>query len=168
VLLALPSGTVAGSLALSGTPVDLRLAPRGGGAPPALFLLEQSGGAGGVVPAPERGRVLVLDPLTLGVLGEYPLDGPASRLLPAPDGRSAFLVRHDVVQRLDLGTGELRHVARLPGRVVAAELAGDRLYLGSPEGPVLWVLDARTGVRRPDLRLPGRPVSLAPAVPRAG
>jgi hypothetical protein len=41
----------------------------------------------GEVPAPERGRVLVLDPLTLDVLGEYPLDGHASRLLPAPVGR---------------------------------------------------------------------------------
>ena len=80
VLLALPSRTVVASLALSGTPIDLRLAPRGRGAPPALYLLERSGGAGGVVPAPERGRVLVLDPLTLDVLGEHPLDGPASRL----------------------------------------------------------------------------------------
>jgi hypothetical protein len=168
VLLALRSRTVAGSLALPGTPVDLRLAPPGRGAPPALYLLERSGGAGGVVPAPERGRVLVLDPLTLDVLGEHPLDGPAARLLPAPDGRSAFLVHHDAVQRLDLGTGRQRPLARLPGRVVAAELAGGRLYLGSPEGRVLWVLDARTGLRQPDLRLPGHPVGLAVVGPRAG
>jgi hypothetical protein len=163
VLLALPSRTVAASLVLSGTPVDLRLAPRGRGAPPALYLLERSGGAGGVVPAPERGRVLVLDPLTLDVLGEHALDGPAARLLPTPDGRSAFFVQHDVVSRLDLGTGKQRQLARLPGRVVAAEVVGERLYLGSPEARALWVLDARTGDRRLDIPLPGHPISLAPA-----
>jgi hypothetical protein len=44
------------------------------------------GAARGVVPAPERGRVLVLAPLTLAVLGEYPPDRPVARLLPAPAG----------------------------------------------------------------------------------
>jgi hypothetical protein len=46
---------------------------------------------------------------------------------------------------------------------VAAELLGDRLYLGSPEARALWVLDAHSEDRRPDLPLPGRPISLAPS-----
>ena len=137
VQVALPSGAEVGSRALSGTPVDLRLTPGGRGAPPTLYVLEQSGGAGGLVPTPERGRVVALDPLTLDVLGEHPLSAPASRLLPAPDGRAVFLVQQDTVQRLDLTTGGLRQVARLPGRVVAAEALGQRLYLGSPEARAL-------------------------------
>ena len=74
-------------------------------------------------------------------------------------------VQHDVVQRLDLTTGTLRQLARLPGRVVAAELLGERLYLGSPAAGAVWVVDTRSGVRQPDLplRLPGPPISLAVA-----
>jgi hypothetical protein len=164
VVVAVPSGAAVDSLALSGTPVDLRLASGGGGAPAALYVLEQSGGPGGLVPTPERGRVVVLDPHTLEVLGEHSLSAHASRLVPAPDGRSVFLVQHDTVQRLDLTTGKVHQLARLPGRVVAAEILGDRLYLGSPEASVLWVLDTRTGFRHPDLHVPGHPVSLARAM----
>ncbi|MGH2354316.1 MAG: hypothetical protein ACRDJN_22145, partial [Chloroflexota bacterium] len=163
VVLALPSGAVVGSLALSGTPADLRLASSSRGAPAALYVLEQSGGAGDSVPTPEWGRVLVVDPLTLDVRGQHALSAHASRLVPASDGQSVFLVHHDIVQRLDLPTGKLRQIARLPGRVVAAEILGDRLYLASPEARALWVLDTRTGYRRPDLRLAGHPVSLVPA-----
>jgi hypothetical protein len=167
-IVALPSGAVVGSLPLAGTPVDLRLGARSRGEPAALYVLEQSGGAGGIVPTPERGRVVVLDPLTLEVLGEHTLSGHASRLVSTSDGRSAFLVQQDTVQRLDLTTGQVRQIARLPRRVVAAEIRGDRLYLGSPEAQVLWVLDARTGHRQPDVRVPGHPVSLALAMPGAG
>jgi hypothetical protein len=163
VAVALPSGVVVGSRPLEGAPVDLRLVPGGRGAPAALYVLERSGGAGDPVPAPERSRVVVLDPLTLDVLGEHALSGHASRLLPAPDGRSVFLVQQDTVWRLDLISGRLLLIARLPSRVVAAELFDDRLYLGSPEARALMVLDARTGLRRPDLPLPGHPISLAPS-----
>ena len=128
-------------------------------------MLEQAGGSDGVVPTPERGRVLVLDPLTLAVLSDHPLSAHAARLVPALDGRSVFLVQDDAVQRLDLATGRVRQIARLPGRVVAAEVFGDRLYLASPEARVLWILDARTGSRQPDVRLAGHPVLLA--APRA-
>ena len=121
VHLALPSGEEVSSRALAGTPVDLRLTPGGGGVPQTLYTLEQSGGAGGLVPTPERGRVVARDPLILDVLGEHSLSAHASRLLPAPDGRAVFLVQHDTVQRLDLTTGGLFQIARLPGRVVAAE-----------------------------------------------
>jgi len=126
-------------------------------------VLEQSGGAGGLVPTPERGRVVVLDPLTLDVLGEHALSGPASRLLPAPDGRSVLLIDRDTVRRLDLISSRELPMARLPGRVVAAALLGDRLYLGSPEAHALFVLDTRTGLRRPDRPLLGAPISLAPS-----
>jgi hypothetical protein len=162
VQVALPSGAEVGSLTLAGAPADLRLTPGAGGAPPKLYALEQSGGASDLVPTPERGRVVVLDPLTLEVLGAHPLRAHASRLLPAPDGRAVFLVQQDTVQRLDLPTGGLRQIAQLPGRVVGAEILGERLYLGGPEARALWVLDARTGHRRPNLPLPGQPVSLAP------
>ena len=168
LVVALPSGAVVDALALSGGPVDLRLAPAGPSGPAALYVLEQAGGAGGIVPTPERGRVLVLDPLTLDVLGDHALSAHAARLVPAPDGRSAFLVREDTVQRLDLATGTVRQIARLPGRVVAAEVFGERLYLASPETRVLWVLDVRTGSRQPDLRLAGHPVKLALAAHRPG
>ena len=168
VALALPFGAVVDVLPLQGTPVDLRLAAGGREAPAALYVLEQSGGAGGLVPTPEGGRVVVLDPLTLNVLGDHSLSAHASRLVPTPDGRSAFLVHQDTVQRLDLATGRLHQVARLPGRIVAAELHGDRLYLGSPEAPVVWVLDARTGYRQPDLRPAGPVASLALSLHRAG
>jgi hypothetical protein len=157
---ALPSGAVVGSRTLPGAPVDLRLVAGGRGAPAALYVLEQTGGAGGLVPTPERGRVVVLDPLTLEVLGEHALSAHASRLVPAADGRSVFLVHHDAVQRLDLATGKLRPLARLPGRIVAAERLGDRLYLGSPAARVVWVVDTPTGVRQPDLGVPGHPISL--------
>ena len=104
--------------------------------------------------------MVVLDPLTLEVLGEHALSAHASRLVLAADGRSVFLVQRDTVQRLDLATGKLRPLARLPGRVVAAELLGDRLYLASPEARVVWVVDTLTEVRQPDLRVPGHPLSL--------
>ena len=164
-MVALPSGAVVGSRALAGTPVDLRLGAGGRDAPAALYVLEQAGGAGGVVPTPERGRVVVLNPLTLDVVGEHALSAPASRLVPAPDGRSVFLVRDDTVWRLTLPTGTLRQLARLPGRIVAAEPLGERLYLGSPEAGTLWVVDTRSGLRQPDLhlRLLGPPISLAVA-----
>jgi hypothetical protein len=163
VMVALPAGAVVGSRTLGGTPVDLRLAAGGAGAPAGLFVLEQSGGAGGLVPTAEQGRVLVLDPLTLDVLSEHPLNAPAARLLPAPDGRSVLLVHQDTVRRLDLTSGKELLMVRLPGRVVAAELLGDRLYLGSPEAHALFVVDPRTGLRQPDRPLPGPPISLAPA-----
>jgi len=165
MVLALPTGAIVDAVALSGTPVDLRLVPGSLGQAAALYVLEQAGGSDGVVPTPERGRVLVLDPLTLAVLSDHPLSAHASRLVPALDGRSVFLVQDDAVQRLDLATGRVRQIARLPGRVVAAEVFGDHLYLASPEARVLWVLDARTGFRQPDVRLAGHPVLLT--APRA-
>ncbi|HEV2124456.1 MAG TPA: hypothetical protein VGW38_17015, partial [Chloroflexota bacterium] len=157
----LPSGKVIAAIGLSGKPVALRLALRSRGEPAALYVLESSGGDGTSVPLPEQGRVLVLDPLTLGVLGEYPLNSTASHLATTSDGQSVFLVHRDTVQRLDLPTGKARQMARLPGHVVAAEVLRERLYLASPEARVLWVLDARTGYRQPDLRVAGHPISLA-------
>jgi hypothetical protein len=78
-----------------------------------------------------------------------------------------FLVQQDTVWRLDLTSGRLLLIARLPSRVVAAEVLGERLYLGSPEARTLWILDVRTGDRRPDLPLPGHPISLAASSSRA-
>ena len=46
----------------------------------------------------------------------------------------AFLVHRDTVQRLALATGALRPIARVPERIAAAELFGDRLYLQTSSG----------------------------------
>jgi hypothetical protein len=74
-----------------------------------------------------------------------------------------LLVDLHTVRRLDLTSGRERLLARLPGRIVAAERLGDRLYLGSPEAHALFVPDTSTGLRRPDRLLPGPPIRLAPA-----
>lgn len=160
VVLALPSGAVLGAVALLGTPVDVKLAAGRDGGRGVLYVLEQWGGAGGLVPLPEGGRLLVLDPVTLEVLNESALTAPASRMALGPDGGSVFLTAGDTVRRIDAASGAIRWAAQLPKLLVAIEVMGDRVYVANPEARAVWVLDGLTGLRQADVPVSGHPVGL--------
>ena len=89
--------------------------------------------------------MLGLNPVTLDLESEQPLDFVPTRLVVAADGAAAYALHDDTVTRVDLAGGAARRLARLPAGGLALAVAGDRVYVTSAAGPELWAFRRRDG-----------------------
>jgi DNA-binding beta-propeller fold protein YncE len=144
----------------AGVPSHLVLAPGGARGGARLFAVETLAGPEDEPPRPPPGRLLGLDPTTLEVERQWPLDYRPTRLAVAPDGAWAYALLDATVRALDLTTGADRPLARLPERGLGLAVGRDRIYAVGPYGPGVWVLRRRDGRLVATAPVGRRPVAL--------
>ena len=145
----------------AGVPSLLVLAPAGERDGTRLYAVETLAGPEDDPPRPARGRLLLLDPATLVVVRQWPLDYRPAGLAVAPDGGRAYLLLEATVRALDLATGADRLLARLPERALGLAVTRDRVYAVGPDGPGVWALRRRDGRLLATLPVGRGPVALA-------
>jgi hypothetical protein len=108
-------------------------------------------------------RLQRLAPDTLDPEADVGLAFAPAGLAVAPDGARAYAfdaLSDDLVQ-IDLSTGRLGLLARLPGsRPWGLAVTADRLYAANPPGGEVWVFDRAAARRVAALRTGGAPVGI--------
>jgi len=108
------------------------------------------------------GGVLDLDALTLAERAVLPMAEPLMCFAVTPGGASAYAISFTPgkLVRLDLATGSLTDLARLPGPGLGLAISGDRLYVPAPERNEVWALDRRHGTLLARIPVGAGPISI--------
>ena len=132
-----------------GVPVLLALGSAPGGLGDRVYGVERPVGAEDAPPPPPHARLFGLDPTTLALESERPLDFVPVRLVVAADGTTAYALHDHSLTRVDLAGGGAggagQRLARLPELGLALAVAGDRVYVTSASGRDVWAFRRRDG-----------------------
>lgn len=159
VALAGHTGNEFASVELWGTPLGLGFPPAHENTVRRVYSIEAHGGPEADPPEPYGGRVRAFNADTLGNEANYPLDIAPTHL--AFVGDTIYLLDAYNVLSLDLLTGRLRLLARLPARGLALAADAERIYVATVYNGAVEVFNRANGMRGRPLRVGRNPVALA-------
>jgi hypothetical protein len=156
------SGKTLNVLSLQGAPSNTLLGSGPYRVDQRLYVVETVPGPESEYSSPQRWNVTSLDPVTLETLSQLTMAEMPLWLAIDDDGLNAYFTigGTNSLMHLNLVSGAVRHLATLPGFGLGMAVSHDRVFVPNPEGSELWVIDRRTGRRRPPLAVGRHPIGV--------
>jgi hypothetical protein len=155
------SGAVVAARPLAGEPRHLVLAAAPGRDGRRLYATEAPSWRWDEDLTTAPGRLLGLDPGTLGVESEQRLSSLPAHLAVAPDGDHAYALTGPRLTHVDLATGAQRLLVSLPRAAASLAVTDGRVYAAGASGDEVWAVGRRGGHLVQTIPVGRRPVHLA-------